>query len=197
MITMAIFHMISDKRYTLDAVIKYITDQPKHAGKVEFYDGVMVMPFDAALSMLIVKKIFNKEGGSQYKHIVISLEDYETPKYLHKAPYTSNGQYVPWKVFSEIAWMMGETCNCQAVYAVHTNTKHVHMHIILNSVTFDGEKLNINYRMLIKLIQKTNELLVNRGLREILTYSGFMINNGEIVENPQDVPKWEESYRPI
>ena len=194
---MAIFHIISDKRYTLDAAIKYITDNPKHSGKVEFYDGVMVEPFNAALSMLLIKKIYCKEGGSQYKHFIISLEEYETPKNLNMAPSTSNGRYVPWKAFSEIAWMLGQTCNCQVVYAVHTNTKHVHMHVIMNSVTFDGEKLDINYHMLIKLIQKTNEILRNRGLCEVRTYSGFTINNDELVDDPHDVPKWEASYRPL
>ena len=194
---MAIFHKIPETRYTLDAVIKYITDSPRHSGKVLYYDGVMVNPFDAALSMLLIKQIYAKEGGSQYKHFIISLEENETPEYLYTAPQISDGRCFPWMAFSEIAWMMGQTCNCQAVYAVHTNTKHVHMHIVMNSVNFDGEKLNLDYRLFITLIQKINEILKNRGLKEIRTYSGFAINNGEVVDVPQDIPRWEKSYRPL
>ncbi len=194
---MAIFHKIPDTKYTLDAVIKCITDSPKHSGRVEFYGGVMVDPYNAALSMLLIKKIYAKEGGSEYKHFIISLESRETPRDLNMAPQLSNGKYIPWHAFSEIAWMMGSTCNCQAVYAVHTNTQHVHMHVVMNSVTFDGEKVDIDYKMLIQLIQKANEILQKRGLSLIRTYSGFMINNEEIIDEPDDVPEWEKKYRPV
>ena len=172
------------------------TDNPKHSGKVAFYDGVMVDPYYASLSMLLIKKISGKDGGLQYKHIVISLEENETPEYLYTAPHNSNGQYVPWMAFSEIAWMMGQTCNCQAVYAVHANTKHVHMHVIINSVTFEGVKLNLDYKMFVLLIQKTDAILKKRGLSEIRTYSGFKVKNGEVIDDPYDVPDWEKSYRP-
>ncbi len=192
---MAIFHKIPDTKYTLDAVIKYITDSPKHSGHVEFYNGVMVEPYYAALTMLLIKKIYGKEGGSEYKHFVISLEENETPRSLFMTMHKSNGRYVPWNAFSEIAWMMATLFNCQAVYAVHTNTQHVHMHVVMNSVNFDGEKVDIDYKMLVTLIQKTNEILRNRGLSEIRTYSGFTVRNEEIVDEPNDVPEWEKKFR--
>lgn len=192
---MAIFHKIPDTKYTLDAVIKYITNNPKHSGKVLYYDGVMVDPYNAALTMLLIKKIFMKEGGSQYKHFVVSLEENETPRYCYETPNVTGGRYVPWMAFSEIAWMMAQTLNCQAVYAVHSNTMHVHMHVIMNSVSFNGEKLNIDYRTFITLIQKTNEILKKRGLKEVRTYTGFIIKNEELIDNPDEIPSWEKKYR--
>ncbi len=181
---MSIFHKIPETKYTLDAVIKYIADGSKHSGKVYQYEGINVNSFSAARDMLLTKKIFYQEGGSQYKHFIVSFEEHETPKFLNLVPYQCNGLN-PWKAFPEIAWTIANLTGCQLVYAVHGNTGHIHMHIVINSVCFEtGSKLNIDYVLFVQILQKTNDILKRYGLSEIRTYKGFLEQDDENVDEP-------------
>ena len=178
---MTVFHKVPETRYSLDSVIKYITDGSKHSAKVYEFGGINVNSYTASRDMLLIKKIFYQEGGSQYKHFVISFEESESARFLNPNPYRRN----PWGAFLEIARTIADITGCQLVYAVHGNTKHIHMHRVINSVCFEtGAKLNIEYVMFVQMLQKTNELLKSYGLSEIRTYKGFLNQDEENVDEP-------------
>ena len=194
---MAIFHKISEERYTLDGVIRYIVTGSKHAGKVVEYDGFNLDPYHAARDMLLFKKICSKDVRSQYKHFVISLEETETPKKLQMIKQeiqrlSWEATPSPWKVFREIAMAMRQLTRCQLVYAVHTNTKHIHMHIVLNSVDLFGNRLNIDYPLFVRMINECNRLLEQHGLHGVLTYKNFIFDNDEMVDTDDTTKEWWE-----
>lgn len=91
-----------------------------------------------------VKIIYKKEMFKLLRHFVITFAPYEN--------------ITPMKA-KEIAWefikYFGK--NYQVVFAVHTNTEHVHVHIVLNTTNiFTGN----NYREFFE-IDKINEFLNN------------------------------------
>lgn len=200
---MAIFHYISDSRYTLDGVIRYIRGRlkkgndvrqtSKHYGNVSDYDGLYVDPDHAAMDMLLFKNICSKEGGSQYKHFVLSLEDNELVRYLNcMTPEGLNR----WDVFWDVAWAIQDITKCQLVYAVHTNTKNIHMHIIINPIRMDTyQKLNIDYQMFYGMIGTLNEILRSYRLREIRGGQGFCRDDDDQIINTDDTErKWWNIY---
>ncbi len=200
---MAILHFISDQRYTLDGVIRYIKGRlnkekevnecSKHYGEVRYYDALYVNPEYAARDMLLYKKICSKENGLQYKHIVLSLEENELPDYIDRK---SEGTQNLWNVFPNVAWAIQKMTQCQLAYAIHTNTKNVHMHVIINSVRLDnGQKLNIDYPFFIKMLNTCNEILRYYRLSEIRGLQGFSRDeDNQIVVVDDTTRKWWNNY---
>ncbi len=200
---MAIFHYISDSRYTLDGVIRYIRGRlkkgndvrqtSKHYGNVSDYDGLYVSPEQAAMDMLLFKNICSKEGGSQYKHFVLSLEENELVGYLSRITVEGLNR---WDVFWDVAWAIQNITKCQLVYAVHTNTKNIHMHIIINPIRMDTyQKLNINYQMFYVMIKTLNEILRRYRLCEIRGGQGFCRGENDQIVNIDDTEtKWWNIY---
>lgn len=196
---MAIFHYISDTRYTLEGVIRYIRGRlkkgetvnacTKHYGEVWDYDGLYVNPENAVLDMLLFKEICSKKGGSQYKHFVLSLEEDELERRMNRR--TPEGLN-RWDVFWQAARAIQCITHCQLVYAVHTNTKNIHMHVIINPIRMDTyQKLNIDYQMFYLIISTLNGILQYYGLREIKGGQGFMKDEDDQIINIDDTSsKW-------
>ncbi len=194
---MAIFHRVSEKRYTLDGVIKYVASGSKHAGKVTEYDGFDLDPYHAARDMLLFKKICSKDDMSQYKHFTVSLEDYETPAVLNRMrtdnlKYSKYNKPSPWEVFGKIASAMRQLTGCQLVYAVHANTQHIHMHMVINSIDLTGNRLNLDYPLFVQMINACDRILKEHSLHGVRTYKGFLFRNDEMMDTDDITKEWWE-----
>lgn len=109
------------------------------------YDGVYQ-------SFLEEKRIWGKDSGRMYAHNIISWHEDEaiTPEQALEFG----------KEFAE-QWFVG----FQSLVGVHIDRKHVHCHIITNSVSFmDGHKLHNTKKDLQRMKDFTNRMCVERGL---------------------------------
>lgn len=79
------------------------------------------------MDMLLIKKLYNKTGGLQYKQIILSLEEAESIE-KNWAGFIA--------VSEEAARAIAYITGCQVAYAVHSNTDNLHTHFVVNSVRF-------------------------------------------------------------
>lgn len=110
----------------LENLVNYVI-QPSHC-KCGLY-GATAMNVgnvaDMVNSMKVVKKEFKKPEGRQLLHIVVSFDDKDeswvTPQIAYELGYRFAALY-----------LNGQ----QTVFGVHDNTDNLHIHIVLNSVSY-------------------------------------------------------------
>lgn len=159
---MAVLHKASENKRTLEGIISYIADQKAHDDKIAYYSGFGVQPFYAVRDMLIVKELYSKTDGSQYKHIILLMEGKTDENIFIMAA-------------KEIADTLYNYTRCQIVFAIHSNTDKIHLHVVINSVRYtDGTKLNINNKTFFTIIKICNHILQKFGLEEITTANKFI-----------------------
>ncbi len=112
---------------------KYIENDLKTYERafVSGHNIVSYEPQDAAREMMEVKRTFGKLDGRSALHMVISLPEEES-SVDNASKLLQLADAVVCELFP----------NNQAVYAVHTNTDNLHVHIILNSVDLQGKKIH-------------------------------------------------------
>lgn len=92
-----------------------------------------------------VKKIYHKTDGVQIKHIVVSFK---------VQPILPKKELV--KKIKKTAGLFGD--GFQTVYALHENKDNWHIHLGINSVGYDGKKININNRETRKIKKKIQKI---------------------------------------
>lgn len=118
--------------------------------------------------MMEVKRFFSKLDGRAALHMIISLPEEESS--VENAPKLMQlCQDVLKDVFP----------NNQAIFAVHTNTENLHIHVIVNSVGLDGKKIHQNDSFIKKVLQPS----INKYARNY----GFTENNVWNQKNPEDL----------
>ena len=121
-----------------DNVINYITNKDKTDNK-KYVSGINCLPETAFKEMSIVKKQYNKTGGILGFHAYQSFKGCEV---------TSDEAHEIGIRLAEELW--GD--RFQVIVATHTNTKNVHNHFFINSVSFvDGKKYydnKVNYAIM-------------------------------------------------
>lgn len=156
----------------LKQAITYILKTEK-LGDANLVGGINCLPEKAYEMMKTTKKMFQKTGGRQGYHLVISLRPGEgTPEQMY-----------------DIAMRFAEELlhnEYEAVVAVHTDREHLHAHIVLNSVNMvNGYKFqyhNGDWKAIIQPI--TNRLCEEYGLD---------IMPAEYSKDPKNMsrPEWE------
>lgn len=96
----------------------------------------------AVEEMMKVKEFFNKKNGRAALHMLISLPEEESDH--------NNA--------SRLMQLCSDVLNevfpdNQAVFAVHTNTDNLHVHIIVNSVGLNGKKIHQDNNFISKVLQ--------------------------------------------
>ena len=92
--------------------------------------------------MMEVKRFFDKQNGRAALHMLISLpEDESDPSNASRLMQLCSD------VLKEIF------PNNQAVFAVHTNTDNLHVHVIVNSVGLNGKKIHQEKNFVSKVLQ--------------------------------------------
>lgn len=171
-----VMHMKASKNRQIDVHLKqaitYIL-KPEKLGDANLVGGINCLPEKAYEMMKATKKMFQKTGGRQGYHLVISLRPGEgTPEQMY-----------------DIAMRFAEELlhnEYEAVVAVHTDREHLHAHIVLNSVNMvNGYKFqyhNGDWKAIIQPI--TNRLCEEYGLD---------IMPAEYSKDPKNMsrPEWE------
>ncbi|HAB59415.1 MAG TPA: relaxase/mobilization nuclease, partial [Lachnospiraceae bacterium] len=171
-----VMHMKASKNRQIDVHLKqaitYILN-PEKLGDANLVGGINCLPETAYEMMKGTKMMFQKIGGRQGYHLVISLRPGEgTPEQMH-----------------DIAMRFAEELlhnEYEAVVAVHTDREHLHAHIVLNSVNMvNGHKFqyhNGDWKAILQPI--TNRLCEEYGLD---------IMPAEYSKDPKNMsrPEWE------
>ena len=121
-----------------DNVIDYVSNKDKTDNK-KYVSGINCLTETAFKEMSIIKKQYNKTNGILGFHAYQSFKGYEV---------TSDEAHEIGRRLAEELW--GD--RFQIIVATHTNTKNVHNHFFINSVSFvDGKKYydnKINYAIM-------------------------------------------------
>lgn len=137
---------------SLKRIINYVT-QPKKTEE-HLMAGIDCDPQNAYDDMMLTKELFHKTNGRQYKHFIYSFPPGEavTPEQV-----LENAQ----RLVMETPALQGY----QALIAVHQDRKHIHAHIVVNSVhTEMGDKLQWSKQDLADLKERCNTLSQAQGL---------------------------------
>lgn len=126
--------------------------------------GISCSPASAATEMVITKKIWSKTTGRSYDHYVQSFAPGEkiTPDEAHAIA---------------VEWVQQEFPGFEVVVATHTDTNHLHSHVLVNSVSYlDGHKIHTSAAWLDQAKQHSDEICRAHGListRKGYDYEGF------------------------
>ena len=96
---------------------------------------------EAVSEMMEVKRFYGKEDGRAALHMIISLPEEESD--------VSNASKLMQLCDSVVKEVFPKN---QAIYAVHTNTENLHIHVIVNSVGLDGKKIHQNDKFMREIL---------------------------------------------
>lgn len=137
---------------SLKRIINYVTQAKKT--EEHLLAGINCDPQNAYDDMMLVKEIYGKKNGRQYKHFIYSFppgEDISPKQVLENAQHLAE----------ETPALKG----CQMLIAVHKDREHLHAHIIVNSVNAKtGYKLQWAKSDLSDLKERCNALSKAQGL---------------------------------
>ena len=148
---MAIVKAVSSKA-SIKTALNYVMKEEKTKGMVS---GINIFdPSDAAEQMQLTKKLWNKTGGRTYMHFVHSYSEHEniTAEQAHQNAIELVETTEAWKGF-------------EVIVATHVDRKHIHSHIIINSVNMEtGYKLQFSPKNLEELKKRCEEQSRKQGL---------------------------------
>ena len=165
---MSIFRCINGKNNDCDFLEKkkdYITDSVKTNGG-ELIGSNACLCEHGLKDWYAVKKIHHKSEGKQGEHFAVSLtpDDKSTP----------NDKYM--ELAEQIACSIFDKFNC--IYAVHTDSKYRHIHLLINSVSFvDGKRYHSSKSDLATTRLKINHILEDFGFDTIHSSTDEMIDD--------------------
>ena len=123
-----------------------------------FVGGIGVNPECPAESMAVVSETFGKSNGVQLRHYIVSFSQDELTD-----PRKANA------IAQQLTAYIGQ--EFQAVYAVHENKAYLHVHIVVNTVSFvDGHRWRGSKAEFYHLIDAMKQIL-----------HGFNINRLEYI----------------
>ena len=140
-----------DKYENIRDVLNYVTNADK-TEKQYYVTGINCKVEDAVEKMQLAKMLFGKEGGILAFHGEQSFKEGEvTPELAHE---------IGVKLAEE---MWGD--RFQVIVTTHLNTKHIHNHFLLNSVSFkDGYRYYSNFTNTAILRKTSDEICEEYGL---------------------------------
>lgn len=149
-----------------NASIKTAVQYVERSGKTNasLITGLSCSPDSAAAEMTTTKKIWGKTGGRRYDHYIQSFSPEEniSPEEAHSIA---------------IEWAQREFPDFEILIATHTDKKHLHSHVLVNSVSYvDGHKIHTSSRWLEEAKQTSDEVCLRHGLtiaRKGYDFEGF------------------------
>ncbi len=159
---MAVFSAVKNKKQTkgsMHGVMVYISDMNKtyHEDK-QLITGMNCNYLSGFAEMCLTKQQYKKNDGRQFYQFVqsFSVEDDVTPLQVHQI-----GLELAEKLFPDFEVMI----------ATHCNTKYLHNHIVVNSVSFKtGKKLHQNHDILMEQRLKNDQICMGHGLMVLEPY---------------------------
>ena len=189
-----------DKR--LDHVIDYATDKEKTKNKnVEESDYIIMQALNYATNADKTEKQFfvsgiNCEPNTALKQMIKTKKKFKKYKYskrnkimaFHGYQSFEEGEVTP-EVAHEIGVKLAEEMwgdRFEVVVSTHLNTKHIHNHFVLNSVSFvDGKKYYSNYENTALLRRTSDDLCDEYGLKVLKKgqYKNYKVNFDKYYES--------------
>lgn len=120
---------------SIEGIIKYIMMDKQTGNRVRFCGGTgvnFIFFNEAHKQMKLIKKYYKKLSGRQVWHYILSFPIKPSDKTVFNA----------YKISLELT----NTCfkDYQSLFAVHEDTDNLHVHFLLNSVSFrDGRKWHL------------------------------------------------------
>ncbi len=150
---MAIIKAINS-RASIANIIRYITKNEKTDFKL--IGSVNCSPDSVIEQMKLTKMLWNKTDGRQYKHFIQSFPPNE--EITHEEAH---------KIAEELISNWDKFDGYEVIFATHKDRKHIHTHIVVNSVNFEtGEKFRYSKKDLQdfkdlsdKILQKYNKTI--------------------------------------
>lgn len=159
---MAIFSAVKNKKQTkgsMAGVLNYISDNNKvYYNNKPLRTGVNCNYYSGFAEMCVTKQQYKKDDGRQFYQFVHSFpeEDNVTPLEVHQI-----GLELAQKLFPDFEVMV----------ATHCNTKYLHNHIVVNSVSFKtGKKLHQNHDVLMEQRIVNDQICMAHGLNILEPY---------------------------
>lgn len=114
--------------------------------RADLIGGYAIDPSCAFRQMCFVKEAFHKEEGVELKHFIISFSFSELCR-------------IDLDEIIRLGFWIGQFFNeYQMAFAIHTDTRHVHLHLVMNTVSFiDGHKYNDGNVGFLRLRSKLQE----------------------------------------
>lgn len=139
------------KRANLSGIIKYVLKTEKTEEKLVY--GHCLEVVRAYKMMIETKTVFSKTSGREYSHFVQS--------------YPPDENITPEQALEQAKKLLEATKKFRAyevLLAVHKDRSHIHVHYIVNSVSFvDGRKFHITKKELEELKSLQNEINIADG----------------------------------
>ena len=147
--------LFSEEQYqALEDVLQYAANEEKTEQRF-YVQGINCNPETARQQFIITKKRFEKEDGIQAWHGYLSFDQNEVTPEMAQAI----GMEFVQKVWGE---------RFQAIVTTHLNTKHLHCHYVINSVSFvDGVKMHDEEKAWIHFSKIADEICREHGLSTI------------------------------
>ena len=97
--------------------------------RTPFYGGYAIDPEQAYDQMRLVKEAYHKTEGVQLKHFLLTFSHEEM-------------MHLDFKDLLELGFQVGKVLErYQIVYCIHLDSDYIHMHFVMNTVSFeDGKK---------------------------------------------------------
>ncbi len=159
---MAVFSAVKNKKQTkgsMAGVLNYISDSNKvYYNDIPLRTGINCNYYSGFAEMCLTKQQYKKDDGRQFYQFVQSFpeEDNVTPLEVHQI-----GLELANKLFPDFEVMV----------ATHCNTKHLHNHIVVNSVSFKtGKKLHQNHDILMEQRMVNDQICMSHGLMVLEPY---------------------------
>lgn len=97
--------------------------------RTPFYGGYAIDPEQAYDQMRLVKEAYHKTEGVQLKHFLLTFSHEEMV-------------HLDFKDLLELGFQVGKILErYQIVYCIHLDSDYIHMHFVMNTVSFeDGKK---------------------------------------------------------
>lgn len=147
---------------SITTAIQYI-ERPCKTEKA-LVTGISCSPGSAATEMMVTKKIWGKTAGRSYDHYVQSFapEEKISPKEAHAIA---------------VEWAQKEFSGFEVMIATHTDTQHLHSHILVNTVSYlDGHKIHTSAAWLDQAKRCSDRICRSHGLtvtRKGYDFDGF------------------------
>lgn len=144
---MCIVKVVNDSYLNYSSIfnlVNYALNEKGTYRRVRFFGGYNIDIDRAGSQMVLVKKYYQKDNGREMRHFVVSFEEDISP-------------YDAWILGWQIAAYYAECF--QIVFGVHEDTTNIHIHFVLNTVSFtDGRKINSSKYELYRLKNCINQL---------------------------------------
>ena len=180
---MAILKALPSRRNP-QAIQQYLLQEKKLRNS--FISGSQVRARNFGKQFDQVQQLYGKTTGRRYYHYILSFSPEETqqlsPREVHQM-----GVELAEEFFGKQGY--------QFAVVTHTDTDHLHDHIVVNAVNLEtGKKLHTSRQDLKQIKSRVNELCQSRGLQPIPQRSEG-ITNGEYWAAARGQNVWKEELR--